>query len=179
MMFKKIAEFLRLSPTKEISGEMLYEHLKNIGIDAEVIPKGSQDDPGRGRGMSDLETNQDSFSIKVKGLNLDIIQINRFLAVEIYITRRKYTVYRIDYIVRDSGQKIEDLFRKLDKEQKQTLAKEWVVLDWPNHCVRIFGVPFYSPQTDTIFPSWKTIQDFDTKAWRIREMLESGQFQWG
>ncbi len=58
-MFKKVTEFFGgLSlPTKDISGEKIYEHLINIGIDAEVIPEGSPDDPGRGRGMSDLETN--------------------------------------------------------------------------------------------------------------------------
>ena len=77
-MFKKIAEiFGGLSfPTKGVSGERLYQHLINIGIDAEVIPEGSPDAPGRGPGMSDLETNQDSFSIKVKGLHIDVIQIN-------------------------------------------------------------------------------------------------------
>ena len=46
-MFKKVTEFFGgLSlPTKDISGEKIYEHLINIGIDAEVIPEGSPDDP--------------------------------------------------------------------------------------------------------------------------------------
>ncbi len=90
----------------------------------------------------------------------------------------KSTIYRIDYIVRDSGQKIEDLFRRLDKKQNRTLVKEWVVLDWPNHCVRIFGVPVYVSQTDTLFPSLNTLEDYDKKAWQVRRMLESGRFLW-
>ena len=173
-MFKKIAEIFGgpSFSTKEVSGESLFEHLKNIGINAEVIPEGSPDDPGRGPGMSDLETNQYSFSIKVKGIHIDVIQINRFLAV------RTGVVYRIDYIVRDSGQKIEDLFRKLDKKQNRTLGKEWVVLDWPKHCVRIFGAQAYASQTDTLFLSLDTLEDYDKKAWQVRRMLESGQFQW-
>ncbi len=46
-MFKKVTEFFGgLSlPTKDISGEKIYEHLINIGIDAEVIPEGSPEDP--------------------------------------------------------------------------------------------------------------------------------------
>ncbi|MCZ6548422.1 MAG: hypothetical protein O6837_09955 [Deltaproteobacteria bacterium] len=179
-MFKKVTEFFGgLSlPTKDISGEKIYEHLINIGIDAEVIPEGSPDDPGRGRGMSDLETNQYSFSIKVKGLHIDVIQINRFLAGGYGRGTSPHPVYRIDYIIRDSGQKIEDLFRRLDKKQNRTLVKEWVVLDWPNHCVRIFGVPVYVSQTDTLFPSLNTLEDYDKKAWQVRRMLESGRFLW-
>ena len=127
--------------------------------------------------MSDLETNQYSFSIKVKELHIDVIQINRFLAACIE-SGTKHTVYRIDYILKDSGQKIEDLFRKLDKTQNLWLAKEWVVLDWPKHCVRIFGAQAYASQTDTLFLSLDTLEDYDKKAWQVRRMLESGQFQW-
>ena len=174
-MFKKIAKIFGAAPTKAISGEMLYEHLKNIGIDAEVIPEGSPDDTGRGRGMSDLETNQYSFSIKVKGIHIDVIQINGFLAA-VGGTRVKSSSYRIDYIIRDSGQKIENLHGNLEKKQKRTLGKEWVVLDWPKHCVRIFGVPVYASQTDTLFPSLDTLEDYDKKAWWVRRMLESGHF---
>ncbi|MDA2915428.1 hypothetical protein MYX64_01045 [Nitrospinae bacterium AH_259_B05_G02_I21] len=107
MMFKKIAEIFGAAPTKEISGERLYEHLKNIGIDAEVIPKGSPDD-------LELSESKYSFTIKVKGLHIDVIQIYTY---EIGIPRRSslssyqsydFEIYfQFDYIVRNyEGNKI-------------------------------------------------------------------------
>lgn len=138
-MFGKVRDFFSgLSfPTKEVSGERLYQHLINIGIDAEVIPEGSPDAPGPEKG------NEYSFSIKVKGLNIDVIRINRgqYLVWSTRYGWRRTNQYRIVYIVRDSGQNIQKLEENLDEEQKRKLLMEQgVSLDWQDHCVRIYGV---------------------------------------
>ena len=190
-MFKKIAKIFGAAPTKDISGERLYEHLKNIGIDAEVIPEGSQDDPGPDRSPQRIPGNKYSFSIKVKGLHFDVIQINRY-ARDPYSTAG-YDDYRTDYIVRDSGEKIEDL--KRNSRAYQFLLAPRVSLDWKNHCVRMYsGRMGFITYHETIiskeervkyvflkddkFPSLETLEDYDKKAWQVRRMLESGQLQW-
>lgn len=68
----------RFPSIKDVSGERLHEHLKNMGIDAEIIPEGSWDEPRPllrwWSGGSLIYT----FSVRLKGLNIDAIQINEY-----------------------------------------------------------------------------------------------------
>ncbi len=90
---------------------------------------------------------------------------------------------------------MQNLEGKLEEEEKRTLEKEWVTFDWQNHCVKIWGTKAdfvsyheeikdqkekvnYVFLKDIWFPSLKTIESNDKKAWQVRRMLESGRFLW-
>lgn len=185
-LLKKIKDlFLK---KKDISGERLLEYLKNIGIEAEKIPTYSADNPGResyGVGYS--------FSIRLKGLNTDVIRIERY---EPESEHDIYVGYRIDYIVRGFGREKWHLKKKLKRlgssipSSLLTSTKQKKVYVSPNKAgeyVNIFGKDLYAWETrvveeggervkyrylkDSDLPSRETLEAYDNIAQHVRRIL--------
>ena len=183
-------------PKNDIAGERLYRHLKNMGLDADLIPKGSPDAPGIESPKKHGEPEY-SFSIRLRGLNIDVIQVKRYNIVPNYVCCGCYVGYRIDYIIRGFER---DKWH-LEKKLKNLGASEWdkifkgnvrlVKPDEENRCVRIY---VFSPTLredrtvieevgkrvnyvsikDVDLPSKETIEAYDKIAFDVRKIIESG-----
>jgi hypothetical protein len=169
-MFRESKPFWDGLRIPSLLGELLFEHLKKIGIDVDVIrPRGSPDD------LWQISADY-SFSIKVKGLNFNVLQLNGFIADEM-----DSAYYQIDYIIRDSEMNVWDVMPTLKWKQKRKLEKTLgrsrvSVEDW-NRCVRLHG----RKHEGTIFgqfPTKETLEHYDMRALAVRRLLENEPSLW-
>lgn len=145
---------------KDISGQRLHQHLKNMGIDAEIIPRGTRGDPGIESCWFSVKPKY-YYSIRVKGLNFDVIQIKRYDEFGPEHTRG-YMGYRIEYIVRGFERQKWHLSKRLKRLGSSRMAslisvktfgaKKVVKVspDKENQCVRIYAyIPFLNTLLNT------------------------------
>ena len=185
-VFERIRAFLHLFlkdqslSAKDISGERLFEHLKNIGIDAEII---IDIDDYLVEVTWWLKPDY-SFSIRLKGLNIDIIQIKHYSHGFEY---GSYVGYRIDYILRGFDKDKWHLKKKLKKLGDSEFRVS------PDRESRFVGLYVFEPllrgeQTVTIeggkrvkyrylkndeLPSRDTIEAYNEIALYVRKILEN------
>ena len=116
-LLNKIKAAFRPPPfTKDISGERLYEHLKNMDIGAEIMSTASSYELRPVLRWFSRRSLNYSFSIRLKGLNIDVIQINKY-EIEYGDEDSSYFqyYYQIDYIVTGFEKEKWHLKRKLKK----------------------------------------------------------------
>ncbi len=180
-------------PQVEISGSRLYEHLKNIGIDAEIIPDIGIESLLK-HGMPEY-----SFSIRLQGLNIDVIQIKRYNIFVPYCYMG-YIGYRTDYIVRGFGRDKWHLEKKLKKLGDSTWVKTLCMFgkkvnavspDKMNQCIRIYTylpllnggeimIEEHGKRVKHVFvkdaelPSKETIEAYNKIALSVRRIIEGG-----
>lgn len=195
-VFERIKAFVHLflkDPSlsaKDISGERLFEHLKNIGIDAEIII----DIDDYLVEVTWLKPDY-SFSIRLKGLNIDIIQIKHYSSGFEY---GSYVGYRIDYIVRGFERNKWHLEKKLKRLGDSGLFKLslfgktfCVSPDKENRFIRLYVFnPLLGGETIVVeeggkrvkyrylknaeLPSRETLKAYDKIARSVRKIIENG-----
>lgn len=180
---------------KDISAYRLYQHLRDMGIDAS---------PPERRIKEKYARSWIQYPIRLKGLNIDEIQLNKVYNL---LGEDYFHSYRIDYIVRGFEKEKWQLKRKLEElefsvpssvsryctYQDKDPNKVMILPEKKDHLIRIKGLNYmvdhcrekmivekggkrvkYGSLKDEFFPSRETITAYDNIALRVRRILEGG-----